>query len=303
MQIGYIGLGKMGKNMVFNMLDKKHEVIAWNRSPAPLAEVVAAGAKKAESPQALVALLSKPRIVWIMLTAGDVTEDMIFGSHDLISALEPGDIIIDGGNSNFNQSRVRYEKCKARGVHFLDIGTSGGPGGARNGACMMIGGEREPFEKCEALIKSLCVPNGYKFMGEPGSGHFTKMVHNAVEYGFMQSMGEGFDLIKNGPYKNLNLGDVAEIWNNGSIIQSKLMGLAVEAFKEDNDLSSIQGYIEDNGEAQWSVETALQYKVPLTSLAHSLFFRYQSRQDDSFAAKVIAILRKKFGGHAVKERE
>jgi 6-phosphogluconate dehydrogenase len=301
MQIGYIGLGKMGKNMVFNMLDTGHEVIAWNRSPAPLDEVVKAGARRAESPVAMLGMLSKPRVVWLMLTAGDVTEDMLFGSHHLVEHLEAGDIVVDGGNSNFNQSKVRFERCRERGIHFLDIGTSGGPKGARNGACMMIGGEREIFEKVEDLIRTLCVPNGYKFMGEPGSGHFVKMVHNAVEYGFMQSMGEGFDLVKNGPYKNLSLHDVADIWNNGSVIQSKLMGLAVDAFKEDNDLSAIEGYIEDNGEAQWSVETALQYKVPLTTLAHSLFYRYQSRQNSPFAAKVIAILRNKFGGHAVKK--
>ncbi len=301
MQIGYIGLGKMGKNMVFNMLDHGHKVVAWNRSPAPLEEVVKAGATAANSPADVVSqLVDERKVIWIMLTAGDVTEDMLFGSHNLVSHLKKGDIIIDGGNSNFNDSKRRAEKCAELGIHFLDSGTSGGPGGARSGACLMIGGEKEVFEELRPLFESLSVVNGYKYVGPAGAGHFVKMVHNAVEYGFLQAMGEGFELIKHGPYPGLNLGEIADIWNSGSIIQSKLMHLAEDAFKEDNDLTAVKGYVEDNGEAQWSVETALQYKVPLTTLAHSLFVRYRSRQEDSFSAKVVAVLRNRFGGHAIK---
>ncbi|MDQ3099021.1 MAG: decarboxylating 6-phosphogluconate dehydrogenase [bacterium] len=300
MQIGYIGLGKMGKNMVFNMLDHGHKVVAWNRSPAPLDEVVAAGAERASTPKNVIEKLNERKVIWLMLTAGDVTEDMLFGSQALVTYLQKGDVIIDGGNSNFNDTKRRAEKCAELGIHFLDSGTSGGPGGARNGACLMIGGDKDVFEDLRPLFESLSVVNGYKYVGPSGSGHFVKMVHNAVEYGFLQAMGEGFELIKLGPYKDLNLGEIADIWNSGSIIQSKLMMLAEDAFKEDNDLSSVRGYIEDNGEAQWSVETALQYKVPLTTLAHALFVRYRSRQDDSFAAKVVAVLRNRFGGHAVK---
>jgi 6-phosphogluconate dehydrogenase len=300
MQIGYIGLGKMGKNMVYNMLDHGHKVVAWNRSPAPLDEVVNAGAERAESPKDLVSRLTDRKVVWLMLTAGDVTEDMLFGSQALVTYLQKGDVIIDGGNSNFNDTKRRAEKCAQLGIHFLDSGTSGGPSGARSGACLMIGGEQDVFEDLRPLFESLSVVNGYKYVGPSGSGHFVKMVHNAVEYGFLQAMGEGFELIKNGPYKNLDLGEIADIWNSGSIIQSKLMMLAEDAFKEDNELTSVKGYVEDNGEAQWSVETALQYKVPLTTLAHALFVRYRSRQDDSFAAKVVAVLRNRFGGHAIK---
>ncbi len=300
MQIGYIGLGKMGKNMVFNMLDHGHKVVAWNRSPSPLEEVVAAGAQRASSPQDVVSQLSDRKVIWLMLTAGDVTEDMLFGSHNLTSCLKKGDIIIDGGNSNYNDTKRRAAKCADMGIHFLDSGTSGGPSGARTGACLMIGGEKGVFEELRPLFESLSVVNGYKYVGPAGSGHFVKMVHNAVEYGFLQAMGEGFELIKNGPYPNLDLGEIADIWNSGSIIQSKLMRLAEDAFKEDNELSSIKGYVEDNGEAQWSIETALQYKVPVTTLAHALFVRYRSRQDDSFAAKVVAVLRNRFGGHAIK---
>lgn len=301
MQIGYIGLGKMGKNMVLNMLDHGHKVVAWNRSPAPLDEVVKAGAQRAESPADVVSkLVDDRKVIWVMLTAGDVTEDMLFGSHNLVSHLKKGDIIIDGGNSNFNDSKRRAAKCAEMGIHFMDSGTSGGPSGARSGACLMIGGEKEIFEELRPLFESLSVVNGYKLVGPAGAGHFVKMVHNAIEYGFLQAMGEGFELIKRGPYADLNLGEIADIWNSGSIIQSKLMRLAEDAFKEDNELNSIKGYIEDNGEAQWSVETALQYKVPLTTLAHALFVRYRSRQEDSFAAKVVAVLRNRFGGHAIK---
>jgi len=301
MKLGYIGLGKMGKNMVFNMLDHKHEVVAWNRSPAPLAEVVASGAQGVSSVDEMISNLSGPRVIWVMLTAGDVTEDMLFGTHALVSKLSAGDIIIDGGNSNFNDSKRRAEKCNEKGIHFVDIGTSGGPSGARNGACLMIGGKNEIYQELEPLFASLSVEKGYQFIGESGSGHFVKMVHNAVEYGFLQAMGEGFELIKNGPYKSLDMHTVSRIWNTGSVIESKLMGLAEKAFSEDGSLDNVKGYIDDNGEAQWSVETALQYKIPFTTLAHALFIRYRSRQDDSFAAKVVAVLRKQFGGHAVKE--
>lgn len=300
MKLGYIGLGKMGKNMVFNMIDHKHEVIAWNRSPAPLEEVVSYGATKAASLEDMVNQLHGPRVIWVMLTAGDVTEDMLFGEHNLVGLLDKGDIIIDGGNSNFNDSKRRFEKCAAMGIHFLDVGTSGGPGGARTGACLMIGGERGVYEKLVPLFETISITNGYKYVGPAGAGHYVKMVHNAVEYGFMQAMGEGFEMIKSGPYKDLNMVDVANIWNNGSVIESKLMRLAEQAFKEDATLETIHGYVEDNGEAQWTIETALQHKIPVTTLAHALFMRYGSRQEESFAMKVVAILRKQFGGHAVK---
>jgi 6-phosphogluconate dehydrogenase len=301
MKLGYIGLGKMGKNMVFNMLDHKHEVVAWNRSPEPLNEVVAAGAIKAESIDDLVSKLEGPRVIWIMLTAGDVTEDLLFGSHDLVSKLNPGDIIIDGGNSNFNDSKRRAEICSQKQIKFLDSGTSGGPSGARNGACLMIGGEKEVYESLVPLFESLSVPNGFQYTGPAGSGHYVKMVHNSVEYGFLQAMGEGFEMIKKGPYENLNIRDVARIWNTGSVIESKIMRLALQAFEKDQTLDGVKGYIEDNGEAQWTIETALQYKIPVTTLAHSLFVRYRTRQDDSFAAKVVAVLRNQFGGHAIKQ--
>lgn len=299
MKLGYIGLGKMGKNMVFNMIEKGHEVVAWNRSPDPLNEVVAAGAHRADSIDNLISQLDGPRIIWVMLTAGDVTEDMLFGSHALVSKLSPGDILIDGGNSNFNDSRRRAWLCGEKSIHYLDVGTSGGPAGARSGACLMIGGNKDIYTQLLPLFESISVPDGFQYIGESGSGHYTKMVHNAVEYAFLQAMGEGFEMMKNGPYSSVDLKDVARIWNTGSVIESKLMRLAHNAFSEDSSLDGIKGYIEDNGEAQWTIETALQYKIPVTTLAHSLFVRYRSRQEDSFAAKVVAVLRKQFGGHAI----
>ncbi len=302
MKLGYIGLGKMGKNMVMNMVDHGHEVVAWNRSPAPLDEVVNYGAKRASTLEDMLGQVSAPRVVWVMLTAGEVTEDMLFGAHALVDKLTPGDILIDGGNSNFNDSKRRGEMCAAKGIHFLDVGTSGGPLGARTGACLMIGGPREAYEKLVPLFESISIKDGFQYVGDAGAGHYVKMVHNAVEYGFMQAMGEGFEMIKSGPYKNLDLVDVSRIWNNGSVIESKLMRLAEAAFREDKTLETIEGYVEDNGESQWTIETALQHKVPVTVLAHSLFARYRSRQEESFAMKVVAILRKQFGGHAVKEK-
>jgi 6-phosphogluconate dehydrogenase len=300
MEIGYIGLGKMGKNMVLNMLEHGHHVVAWNRSPEPLKEVTEVGAVAATSLEDLLSRLNPPRIIWVMLTAGDVTEDILFGNYNLVGKMSKGDILIDGGNSNFNDSRRRAKLCSENGVHFIDSGTSGGPKGARTGACLMIGGEKEIYEQLIPLFSSISVPDGYKYIGEAGSGHYVKMVHNAIEYGFLQAMGEGFELVKKGPYPAIDLAEVANIWNNGSVIQSKLMKLAEQAFREDTTLDGVKGYIEDNGEAQWAVETSLEYKVPLTTLAHSLYMRYRSRQDDSFAAKVVAVLRKQFGGHAVK---
>ena len=302
MRIGYIGLGKMGKNMVMNMIDHQHEVIAWNRSPAPLEEVCAYGASKADSITDLVSHLPSPRTIWMMLPAGEVTEDMLFGSYRLVDQLSPGDILIDGANSHFHDTMKRAKMCAERGIYFLDVGTSGGPYGARHGACLMIGGDRRVYESLIPLFASLSAPDGFLYIGPSGSGHYVKMVHNAIEYGFMQSIGEGFDMLQHGPLGKLPLGQIARVWNHGSVIESKLMLLAETVFAEYGDLSSIVGYVEDNGETQWTVETALQYKIPLTTLAHALFARYASRREDSFAMKVVAALRHQFGGHSIKEK-
>ena len=301
MRIGYIGLGKMGKNMVINLLEKGHEVVVWNRSAEKMEEVVKAGAIAAEDIEDLVAKLKPPRTVWLMLTAGDVTEEMLFGTYNLVGYLDAGDTVIDGGNSKFIDSQKRFGICVEQQINFLDVGISGGPHGARHGACVMVGGVEEIFKKHQALFEDVAMKDGLMYVGPSGSGHFVKMVHNAIEYGMMQAIGEGYELLAKGPYEKLDLSRLSALWQHGSVIESKLIALAGRAFSHDNDLSSIKDYVEDNGETQWALESALQYKVPMTTIAHSLFSRYGSRQDDSFAMKVVAVLRKEFGGHTVKE--
>lgn len=302
MQLGYIGLGKMGKNMVLRMLDKGHEVVVWNRSKDKIAEVVAAGAKSADTIDELVEMLKPPRTVWLMLTAGDVTEEMMFGEYDLVGHLDAGDTVVDGGNSKYVDSIRRAEDCLEEKVNFLDAGVSGGPSGARNGACVMVGGDSSVVEKLKPLFLDIAQPDGYLHVGPAGSGHFVKMVHNAIEYGMMQAIGEGYELLANGPYEKIDLAQLTRLWQHGSVVESKLVGLLDGAFTADPRLETIRGYVEDNGETQWTLEAALKHKVPMTAIAHSLFARYGSRQEDSFAMKVVAALRKGFGGHAVKEQ-
>lgn len=301
MRIGYIGLGKMGKNMVLRLLEKGHEVVVWNRSREKMDEVVKAGAIAADDVADLVKKLEPPRTVWLMLTAGDVTEEMLFGTYDLVSHLDAGDAVIDGGNSKYSDSQKRADVCAEQQIQFLDAGVSGGPYGARNGACVMVGGNKEVFSKYESLFIDIAQKEGLLYAGPSGAGHFVKMVHNAIEYGMMQAIGEGYELLANGPYDKLDLAKLSALWQHGSVIESKLVDLAGRAFGSDPRLEGIQGYVEDNGETQWTIESALKYKVPMTTIAHSLFARYVSRQDDSFAMKVVAALRKEFGGHAVKE--
>jgi 6-phosphogluconate dehydrogenase len=298
-KIGIMGLGKMGKGIALNLIDHGFEVHAFNRSPEPLAEVVAAGAIKAESLPDMAKQLGKPRVLWFMLTAGAVLDDVLANSG-VLDALEPGDIIIDGGNSNFNDSVARHAMCKERGIFFLDAGVSGGPAGARSGAAIMVGGDREAYDQVAHVFKALSVENGYGYMGPSGSGHFVKMVHNAIEYGMLQAMGEGYELIHSGPYKNLDLREVTKVWQNGTVIRGFLMDLMARAYGKNPTLDGIKGYIEDNGEGKWAVETALDANVPFVLNTYALMFRYITRQDESFAAQVVASLRHEFGGHATK---
>ena len=295
-----MGLGKMGKGIALNLIDHGFEVHAFNRSQEPLDEVVKAGAIRAESLPEMVKQLSTPHVVWFMLTAGGVLDDVL-ATSGLLDALEPGDIIIDGGNSNFNDSVKRHTMCKERGIFFLDAGVSGGPAGARSGAAIMVGGDREAYDKVEHIFRELSVEKGYGYMGPSGAGHFVKMVHNAIEYGMLQAMGEGYELIQAGPYKDLDLREITKVWQNGTVIRGFLIDLMARAFDKNAKLDGIAGYIEDNGEGKWAVETALDHSVPFTLNTYALMFRYMTRQDESFAAKVVAALRHEFGGHATKE--
>ncbi len=298
MELAMVGLGRMGDNMAIRLLKGGHRVVAWNRTYSKVELLVKEhGAVATKTFQEVVASLKPPRIVWIMLPSGDVTEKAI---DDFMAILSKDDIIIDGGNSNFHDTARRAEKVTAKGLHYMDAGTSGGVWGLQVGYCMMVGGETKTFDHCEPIFKTLAPPNGYAYMGMHGAGHFVKMVHNGVEYGMMQAIGEGFEILKTSPY-NLDLHRIADLWNQGSVVRSWLMELAERAFAaEGNDLKNIRGYVEDSGEGRWTVQQAIDANVPAPIITLSLLTRLASRQDESFSAQVMSALRNQFGGHAVK---
>lgn len=298
-EIGVYGLGKMGKNIALNMLNKGYKVLAYNRSPGPIEEVAAKGASKASSINDFKKL-SKPRLVWLMLPAGEVTDNAV---KELSQILEKGDILVDGANSMYKDSMRHNEILTAKGIKFIDAGCSGGPSGALNGMSMMIGGDKETFKELEQLFKELSVPNGYSYIGPAGSGHFVKMVHNAIEYGMMQSIAEGVELVQNGPYKGLDLAEVCRVWCNGSVIRGYLIELTQRALSKDPDLSEVLPYVEDNGEGRWAVNTAIEYAIPFTGIAGSVFERFSSRSEKRFSNRVLAALRHEFGGHDIKKGE
>ncbi len=302
MELGFIGLGKMGANMVHRLLLGGHRVVAYNRSPDKTREAAELGAVATFSVEELIDNLQEtPKAVWIMVPAGDATTQQI---QHLIPLMKAGDIIIDGGNSNFRDSIARSKMLAEHDMHFVDVGTSGGIWGLKIGYCMMIGGERAIFEHLRPLFSTLA-PNedGYDYFGMHGAGHFTKMVHNGIEYGMMQAYGEGFEIIKNSDY-NVDLARLSRIWNNGSVIRSWLLELAERAFEQEgNDLAEIRGYVEDSGEGRWTVLEAINQSVPAPVITLSLMARFISRQEESFSAQVAAALRNQFGGHAVRIAE
>lgn len=297
MELAIVGLGRMGGNMVRRLLQGGHRVIAHNRSPEPIREAEAAGAIGAYTPEEVVHHLQPPRVIWIMVPAGDPTEHMIETFRPLLS---PGDILIDGGNSYWKDSVRRAERLRQDGIRFLDVGTSGGIWGLEYGYCLMIGGDEEAFKLVEPAFQTLAPQDGYRYVGPSGAGHFAKMVHNGIEYGMLQAYGEGFEILKASPYQ-YDLAALAKLWNHGSVIRSWLLELAERAFQNDPELSTIRGYVEDSGEGRWTVLTAIEEDVPAPVITLSLQMRFRSRQDDSFAAKVIAALRHEFGGHAVQK--
>lgn len=296
MNIGIIGLGKMGYNLAMNLLDHKYSVTAFDINVSAVDEIKKEGANGAYSIAELVETLPSPKVVWVMVPAGDITTGVIKKLKELLSA---EDIIIEGGNSHYKESKQRAKELGEKGIHFLDVGTSGGISGARNGACMMIGGNKEIFQSIEQLFIDLCVDNGYMFAGESGSGHFLKMVHNGVEYGMMQAIAEGFELLQKSEY-NFDNESVARVWNNGSVIRSWLMELTENAFSKDPNLEGIKGVMHSSGEGKWTVETALDLQAAIPVTALSLMMRYRSLEEDTFAGKVVASLRNEFGGHSVE---
>lgn len=297
MKLGYIGLGKMGKNMVLHLLEKGHEIVAWNRSPEPRAEVAAAGATAVEKLEDVVAQLEGPRVIWLMLPAGQVTDDHL---EALLPLLSPGDLVIDGANSFYKDTQRRAELCQSKQIKFMDCGTSGGPGGARSGACLMIGGAQEDFDRLEPLFKDIAAPGAYQFFPGAGAGHFVKMVHNGIEYGMMQAIGEGFAVMQASNY-GLDLEKVAHIYQQRSVIESRLVGWAETGFQQHGkELTDITSTIAHTGEGQWTVETAKELGVEVPIIEGSYQYRVNSAQKPSFTGKVVSMLRGQFGGHAVK---
>ncbi len=298
MYVGFVGLGRMGMNMVQRLLSGGHRVVAYALSPSTVKKAEKKGATGASSLQDVINKLRAPRIVWLMVPAGEATEGVING---IAPFMKKGDIIIDGGNSFYKDSMRRAEELAERGISFLDVGTSGGIWGLKVGYCLMVGGERKTFKKCEPLFKTLAPKNGYAYVGPSGAGHFVKMVHNGIEYALLQGYAEGFEIMNAKKEFNLDLKGIANLWNHGSVIRSWLLELAEEAFRKDPKLDSILGYVEDSGEGRWTVLEAMQEDVPAPVITLSLLERFHSRQEDSFSAKVIAALRNEFGGHGVRK--
>jgi len=296
MQLGMVGLGKMGANMTLRLLRGGHEVVAFDVDTGAVERSVERGASGASSLADLVEKLAPPRIVWVMVPAGDVTRDTI---EDLSDLLAEGDTVIDGGNSRFTDSAALAEALREPGISLLDVGTSGGIWGLDEGFCLMIGGDKEAFESSRPIFETLAPPNCYAHVGASGAGHFTKMVHNGIEYALMQAYGEGFELLHESDY-DLDVSQIAELWRHGSVVRSWLLDLAAKALEGDPDLETIAPYIEDSGEGRWTLVHAIDKAVPVPTIATALFARFASRQDASFAGKVIASLRREFGGHTVR---
>ncbi len=300
MQIAMIGLGRMGMNMARRLLGGGHEVVAYNRSRDKVDEIVGEGAIGAYSLQEVVNRLEPPRCVWIMLPAGKPVDYTI---RALTGLLEPGDTIIEGGNSYYKDDIRRADELEPAGIAYVDAGVSGGIWGLEVGYCTMVGGPRERFDHLEPIFKTLAPKEGYLYCGPTGAGHFVKMVHNGIEYGMMQAYGEGFEILEASEYgPALDYAQVSHLWNQGSVIRSWLLELAEEAFKNDARLDEITGHVDDSGEGRWTVQQAIDTSVPAPVITLSLFARFRSRQDNSFSNRVLAALRREFGGHAVKKR-
>lgn len=293
MKIGMIGLGKMGYNLALNLKDHGYEVIAYNRSQPALDLIRGEGVVGTTDLGEFVELLPQPRVIWIMIPAGEAVDKMI---DELIQLVDPNDILMDGGNSHYKDTLRRYGLLKAKGINFVDVGTSGGIKGAREGACTMIGAEDEIFKIIEPIMAAISVPNGYCHVGRNGSGHYVKMIHNGIEYGMMQAIGEGFEVLQASPF-DLNYEEVAHVWNYGSVIRSWLMELTEDLFAKDPNLEGFQGVIDSSGEGLWTLQEALELQVPVPVTAMSLFTRFSSKDPNSFSNRVVAGLRNKFGGH------
>lgn len=297
MQLGFIGLGKMGGYMVQRLLKDKHDVVGFDLSADVVKAIAAKGMTASSSMEDMVSKLKGRKAVWVMVPAGKPTEDTIV---KVAAMLSKGDIIIDGGNTYYKDDIRRADELKAKGLHYVDVGTSGGVWGLQNGYCMMIGGEKDVVDYLDPILKTLGPVDGYAYMGAHGSGHMVKMVHNGIEYGMMQAYAEGFEIMKASPF-NLDLAKIADLWMHASVVRSWLLELTAEGLKKNPTLDGIKGWVADSGEGRWTILEAIERDVPAPVITASLFERFHSRQPESFAAKMLAMMRNQFGGHEVKK--
>ena len=298
MKIGFVGLGKMGVNMVERLLRNGHEVITYDPFTSSERAEVCKGSVRVNSVVEMVGKLPKHRIVWLMVPEGNPVKENI---DELSKILNPGDIIVDGGNSNWRETQTRAKTLEGYGIKYVDCGTSGGVWGLENGYCLMAGGDQKACVELEPIFHSLAQVNGYLYCGPSGAGHFVKMVHNGIEYGMMQAYAEGFEVMEQSPF-DLDIQAVSKVWKNGSVVRSWLLELAEEIFGEDPKLSKVKGYVDDSGEGRWMVQSAIDFNVPTPVITLSLLSRLRSRQSESFSAKILSALRNKFGGHTVKSK-
>jgi 6-phosphogluconate dehydrogenase len=300
MELAMVGLGKMGANMTERLLRGGHGVVAFDRSPEAVAASVAKGAVGAATLEEAVSKLSGPKVVWIMVPAGQATQSTVEALESLLSA---GDIVIDGGNSNYKQTQARHAQLGAKGISLLDSGTSGGIWGLENGYCLMIGGPTSAYEHCKPIFTTLAPPNGeFHVDDQSGAGHFVKMVHNGIEYAMMQSYGEGLEIIEKSPF-NVDQAKLANVWGQGSVVRSWLLELLADFLERDPNLDSLKAYVDDSGEGRWTVDAAVEYGAPAYAITAALFARFASREDNAYGLRVLSALRNSFGGHAVKRAD
>jgi 6-phosphogluconate dehydrogenase len=297
MQLGFVGLGRMGLNMVTRLVQGGHTVVAYDRSADAVARADAAGARGVSTLEALIDALSVPRAVWVMVPSGDATESTVTALARLLSA---DDTIVDGGNTNFHDDVRRAQALARRQIEYVDAGTSGGIWGLKEGYCLMVGGKPEVCARLEPIFLTLAPKDGYLRVGDHGAGHYVKMIHNGIEYGLMQAYAEGFELMNASDY-HIDLGAVAALWNQGSVVRSWLLELAARALAEDRTLSELKGYVDDSGEGRWTLHEGVERAVPLPVLTAALYTRFRSREDNPFSERMLAALRNQFGGHAVKK--